>query len=740
MNTTQSMRSWGKFGFDGPAAPIYDDYYYQRNIPRHQEHPEIQQDFSDLCSKQVPIPPVFASSQRILPEHLMSRETALNRTIGSPPSLADAVGHKPSRAQNNDFERLYYIELNRSKALEEDLKCMKDILKKSGGEKDQLRSNYEEFIKKLEEEIRMLKTFEAKYVLSDNQRRKAEEELNRKVIEVRLLREQTDGASSSSLLEEMKNKIRRLNEEKLALLNSMDIYRTEINELSNRITYIQHSDNSERENLAKLMSQMKQRNVRLESELKEVFERPPEDPALLSELRQKTEALNLMSEELESLKGNFERELSNLKIELESQRRLAMSADKELEVLKTKPQQTVEKLVYTSRPCDECGKKDSTIKYLSDKLSNKDQVTRTVTSTNEFSTVSTREMPTVTYRTISPARTFHQERIVSQAPTVYKCLTAEPCRCTGLKTMVSTTCTCNCHCHTNSYISTETAQPIISLRSAMEINKPINSSVITRTTTYGQPVTSQLIMPTTTTSVYSPHPNANPITFSTNANVTTLRTSMTTTNAPSINTVTYRTMNEYSNPSENFQNGPKTYRINNDHPISMENYQYQEQPQNLTLIPNQPQSTRARPMSAQDNSAPQRFFKAQSPKSINVPMPPKSYDYDSKMNDDFTKRLELSQPATDILVPSRFTLNKESQTPRDEDVDQANSVNRDQSYDSLINGFNFKKDSTAFVGSYLNHSHGQGADNTSNIFKRNSIMTTETRDNNVFRGAFNEYN
>ena len=729
MNTTQTVRSWGKIGFfESRATPIYDDYYQQRNIPRQHEHPEVPQDFSDLCSKQVPLPPVFFSSQRPMPEHLMSKETANQRSLGSRILTAEMTSSRQIGGQSNDFERLYYIEINRSKALEEDLKCMKDVLKKAASEKDLIRTNYEEFIKKLEEEIRMLKTFETKYNMSDSQRRKAEEDLSRKIIEIRLLREQNEGIGSTALLEEMRAKIRRLNEEKLALLNSMDVYRTEINELSNRITYIQNSDQNERDNLAKMMAQMKDRNFKLESELKELFERPPEDPALISELRQKTEALAVLTEELEMLKRSHERELGTMRIDLESQRRLAMNADKELEFLRKRTQETVEKVVYATRPCEECGKKDLTIKYLSDKIASKDTPSRTITTTtNEISTVSTRELPTTTYRTISPARVVTTERVVSQPSTVYKTVSTEPCRCTGVKTLVSTTCSCNCACHKTSYIA-DTTSPMVSVRNVMEVSRPINTSVITRTMTYGAPLTSQVIQPTTTTSVYSPHGNANPISFAT-TKIDNMRASITTTNTATPNPVSYRSVNEYGTPDSNYPGTPKVYRINNDHHSTADDYNYQQ---------NQTQVIRSRPMSAQETTT--RVIKTQV-NNINVPLPTQQNDYDSKINDEFTKRLELSQPATDILLPSRFTLNKESQTPKEEDLAMiSNNMNRDASFDSIVNGFSFKKDSVAFCGgSYLNTSMGQNNDNTSNIFKRNSIMTAETRDQNVFRGGFNEY-
>jgi hypothetical protein len=697
MNTTQTVRSWGKLGFfESRATPIYDDYYQQRNIPRHQEHPEVSQDFSDLCSKQVPLPPVFIGLQKTITEHLMSRETGNQRSVGSRILTAEMTSSRQIGGQNNDFERLYYIELNRSKALEDDLKCMKDVLKKAGLEKDQIRTNYEEFIKKLEEEIRMLKTFETKYNMSDAQRRKAEEDLSRKIIEIRLLREQSEGIGSATLIEEMRAKIRRLNEEKLALLNSMDIYRTEINELSNRITYIQNNDQTERDNLSIMMTQMKDRNMKLEAELKDLFERPPEDPALIHELRQKSEALALLTEEMEMLKRNYERELGTLKVDLESQRRLAMNADKELEFLCRRAPETVEKIVYASRPCEECGKKDLTIKYLTEKMSTKDTTSRIITTTgNDASSVSTREMPmTTTYRTASPIRIVKTERAVSHN-------------------------NCNCACPKTSYLS-ETTSPVPSVRNGMEVSRPMNTSVITRTMTYNQPLTSQVIQPSTTNSVYSPHGNASPISFNV-PRTDNMRTSMTTPN-----TVSYKSVSEYGAPESNYPGTPKVYRINNDHLVTTDDYGYQQN------------QTRSRPLSAHDTTT--RVIRTQV-NNINIPLPSQQSHYDSKFNDEFTKRLELSQPTTDILLPSRFTLNKESQSPNDEDLAMVgNNMNRDASFDSLVHGFSFKKDSTAFGGggSYLNTSTGNNND-TSNIFKRNSVITAEAREHNMFRGGFSEY-
>jgi hypothetical protein len=738
MNTTQTIRSWGKLSFDeSQPNPVYDDdYYYQRNIPRQQEHSEISQDFTDLCSKQVPIPHIFLSSYRAIPEHLMSKEIILQKTFSSRTLMNEASSYsKQTNVQNNDFERLYYVEVNRSKSLEDDLKCLKDILKKSGSEKDQLRNNYEEFIKKLEEEIRMLKTFEAKYNTSDVQRIRIEEELSRKITEIRLLREHLEETGSGSLLEEMKSKIRRLNEEKLALLNSMDIYRTEVNELSNRITYIQNNDFSERDNLSKMMAQIKERNARLESELQDVFERPPEDPALISELHQKTQALAILNEELGNIRNNYEKEIGSLNVELESQKRIAMKADKEIEILRNQPAQTIEKVVYTSKSCEECSKKDSTIKYLSDKLATKDTPIRTYSSINETNSIHNREV-SQTHRTISPSRIIHHEQVITQQPTVYKMVNSEPCKCSGIKSLITTQCTCNCHCHRSSYITTENSTPVVSVRHAIEVNKPINTSVTTRTTTFNSPICSQTIIPAPSTNVYSPHAIQTPLSYTSTSDIKTMRTSMTSTNTPVVSNVTYRTTSEYSNLNHNRMANPIVYKNSNDYTISENEYQTSQQNQNLIYL--QPGSTRARPMSAQEPPS-QRFFKALSPNNIAIPPPTKNFANDSKIQDEFTKGLELIAPANDIILPSRFTLNKESQSPNDEDLVYAGTMNKDTSFDSFIQGFSFKKDSTAFGGSYLNNSMGQGNDNSSNIFKRNSVLTTETRDQNVLRGAFNEY-
>jgi hypothetical protein len=727
MNASQTVRSWGKYGFENKATPIYDDYYAQRNIPLQQQIRETPQDFSDLSAKQVPIPPTFQFLQSTLKEQFSSKENSQPKAFLSKVTREDAGGVKRLQNGSNEFEKLYYVESSRAKAFEEDIKCLRDVFKKATLEKEIIRKNYEEFIKKLEEEIRMLKQFELRYNSSENERDRLENEVNRYVMELRIYKEQGSSLNSSILLDEFKGKILRLNEEKIALLNNMDVYRQEINQLSNRITYIQNTDINVRDNLSKLIENLKDKNRKLEGDLRYALDNPPEDKYLINELKMKERKISDLNSQLDSLSETSCQKLESLTQQLEDQKLMVLKINQELMVLRERPPEVIEKIVQApAQKCEECAKKDFTIKYLSEKNYNQEKQVIYHSPVKDVSAIVTRETPKISYRVLSPSRVVN-ERGYSQPSTVYKSSFAENSH--HIKPIQSLNEKCNCNC-ANKRLTYHAVcgTPDISNRNTQNHCGAINSSVITQTTKYNSPTPYD--MASAIPSNYNNLHNTN-YTKPLNNNEYQLNTGIPQAIPTTIKSTFAQNADPIGSTNHYAKNSPKIYTINNDHSFQL-NESNKQRDQSVY---------KPRPMSASPDINSSRFAKP-SIFSVekSVPNILQSKEYDSNINEEFTKRLELSQTMNEVPM-GRFTLNKESQVPKEEDLMyMVNNPENTNEYDQDANGFNFRKESTAFNnGSNMNISLGQGYNNSSNIFKRNSVITSEARDQVGNKMGFNEY-
>lgn len=236
MLSRDTLSSWSRLESPRQEFALYNDYHQQRNIPNQVEHRETQPSPINRPAKAVHPPLSESSSSKlrmIVPEPVTFKESA--RTILFTPNFATAKHAQGFQEPAKNVHQLYAEERSRNNELEEERHCLQMELARLQMDKKATQQGYEEYIRRLEQEVQFLKSFEEKYDKADEQQRNTQLQLSRKTAELQILAESGKLSNSDVLVNEMKEKLRKLNAEKLQLLDNMIFSRNEINELNHKV-------------------------------------------------------------------------------------------------------------------------------------------------------------------------------------------------------------------------------------------------------------------------------------------------------------------------------------------------------------------------------------------------------------------------------------------------------------------------------------------------------------------------
>lgn len=225
-NTT--VLSYGK----NPKARKHakPQYYAERHIVDYRPISPTLQDTPDYSSKTVPALPNLTVMQSNL--HNKSSQMSLVEKSRRSDSRSVKTG------SHIEFERLYYVELEKNKNMEVQLHQLREINERLTIDKKSLKEHYEEFIRQLQGEVQSSRSIESKYNTVDTRRRVVEEELHKLKVELELIK-QTHGHGDDDVVDELRDRIRTLNDEKMELLNTLKSNKTEVNNLRAQINYFQ---------------------------------------------------------------------------------------------------------------------------------------------------------------------------------------------------------------------------------------------------------------------------------------------------------------------------------------------------------------------------------------------------------------------------------------------------------------------------------------------------------------------
>ena len=234
----QHAISWSASQSNLWETPFCNDYYLQRNIPCYHPSSELLPAAKDRKSPLISFPlannlflTFFPKSRN--PERLISAQPTDRSLVGE--LIESGLRNSPSELMPSDFERLYLIELSRNKTLEEDQKCLKDVLEKLKSDKLSQKQEYEQFIRQLENEVQFYKGFESRYQDAVTKCQNAEQELTRKTAQIDRLKQEGQTVESEEITNELRARLKRLHQEKMSLLDNMVISRNQITELNNKI-------------------------------------------------------------------------------------------------------------------------------------------------------------------------------------------------------------------------------------------------------------------------------------------------------------------------------------------------------------------------------------------------------------------------------------------------------------------------------------------------------------------------
>lgn len=262
LSQTNTVMSIGKMPYSTLKGFNKEDYYNQRHIARHTPIKETDYDIPDTEGQRVPTAPSIPRTER---EVTNFSETGISIHNNS------ELRSKRGVNVNNDFETLYYKAEADNKILRDDIESLKNTNLKLNKNKDDMKNNYEEFIEKMEAEITNLKQYEHEFNNMDIEKRNLEEEITKLKLEMSLINKKNSGiGGDESYNENLRERIRALNEEKLELINNLEIQNNRVKNLTTEINYFQNDTKEQNQEIQKENTLYKKRIDILEKELKKV--------------------------------------------------------------------------------------------------------------------------------------------------------------------------------------------------------------------------------------------------------------------------------------------------------------------------------------------------------------------------------------------------------------------------------------------------------------------------------------
>lgn len=309
-----TVLSYGK----NPRARNHNkpQYYLARHIIDYRPTAPVAHDVPDLSSKPVPLL-TFSAEAHLQSQHKSTANSQMERSRRSEVKMMRSVSHI-------EFEKLYYTELEKNKHMEMQVVQLKDANERLHGDKKALKDHYEEFIRQLQNEAQTSKLMESKFNTVDSKRRAAEEEVHKLRVEVDMLR-QNQTQCDDQMVDELRERIKALNQEKIDLLNSLQNNKTEILNLRTQINYFQ---SKEKEASASRQADDEHLKDKLRTQEIEIIELRK----LQGEADFATSALKLKDSEIAALKL----EIENLNLEIRKLKEQLENRDNQINFLNTR--------------------------------------------------------------------------------------------------------------------------------------------------------------------------------------------------------------------------------------------------------------------------------------------------------------------------------------------------------------------------------------------------------------------
>lgn len=299
MNNFASRRDCRNKSFEVSERTLPANVIVGRNLADCTELVDPCEDFPDLRSEDITAVELPTAQITNIFQKLNDTLQSLREHTVKTLSLKSIAQDACVNARAYDYERMYYDEANRAKDLELELRVVREGYENLSKEKEIMQKNYEEFITNLQTENKVLKALEIRVSQLDSQKRKTEEDIQRLMFENKLLKEQ-EHTGSRALLEELKAKIKKYNDEKMEYLNRLEEHQSEVSELTHQLETARQAQLADKQNYQRVIENFRLENESLKSQLEKV--RIDKETTTSIESSEKDKQIEFIKKEIEILK------------------------------------------------------------------------------------------------------------------------------------------------------------------------------------------------------------------------------------------------------------------------------------------------------------------------------------------------------------------------------------------------------------------------------------------------------
>lgn len=276
-----TVMSYGKKSFRSRKKPDKTKYYVERNVISYKPATAFPLSKPDPQSRIVPLLPS-------LPPKTSSNRYESRRHVQSSHHIT----------QTNEYEKQYYVESEKSRFFESQLKQTQDINSKLEHEKKLLTSHYEDFINKLKEDLKRASEYENRYNKEHDKCMRLENELSSLKIEIDMLNK-SNKMSNEVIINELRTTIRKLQHEKNELMDELKVKELRF---SRKLIEIEKVQNEIKNNDGLELQRLKQSLDIKEKRISELLMSLSQKQGLDALLEQKNKEISSLNTELSLLR------------------------------------------------------------------------------------------------------------------------------------------------------------------------------------------------------------------------------------------------------------------------------------------------------------------------------------------------------------------------------------------------------------------------------------------------------
>lgn len=299
-----SLLSYGKRSHHKAKPQNKTRYYIERNVISYKPIGIDTTATVDLPCKTVPLIPNLSQIQM---QSNIQKNSVRTSYLQKSRTSSKNMNSSLKESGNVNFEKKYYVELEKNKNLENYIKQMNKVNNQLTTDKEVIKGHYEEFIARLQADLQNAKVFENKYNGVDLQRRKLEEELNKLRIELNMLQKGDENNNGNETLDELRLRIQTLNKEKLELMNSLKVNKKEIHNLRKEIKQLSTISNSATDRTNQEIDKLKSLLLLKENKITELLNLSDNQSELGDRLEGKNKEIAELNSKIETLINELNR-------------------------------------------------------------------------------------------------------------------------------------------------------------------------------------------------------------------------------------------------------------------------------------------------------------------------------------------------------------------------------------------------------------------------------------------------